>query len=71
MRRLRRRVAVQAGPTVKLIELPTNRDVEGEPRIAVHIIPPATAIDRRPLLLVFGSMAGALALKRSLEGGSR
>ncbi|RKK03315.1 hypothetical protein EBE87_25925 [Pseudoroseomonas wenyumeiae] len=66
--RRRRSVPVQLGPIVKLIELPTNRDAEGEPRVAVHIIPPATAIDRRPLLRVFGSLAGALALKRSLEG---
>jgi hypothetical protein len=67
--RRRRRVPVQAGPTVRLIELPTNRDAEGEPRVAVHITPPVTSIDRRPLLRVFGSLAAAVAAKRAMEGG--
>jgi hypothetical protein len=69
--RRRRKIPVQLGPVVRLIELPMNRDAEGEPRVAVQITPPPSAIDRRPLLRVFGSLGGALALKRSLEGGGQ
>lgn len=65
----RRPAPVQAGLTLNLIELITNHDAEGELRTVVHIIPPATAIDRHPLPRGFGSMVGALVRKRAMEGG--
>jgi hypothetical protein len=69
MKKRRNKLAAILLPTVRLIQLPTNRDTEGEPRVAVQITPPATSIDRRPLLRVFGSMGAAVAAKRAMEGG--
>jgi hypothetical protein len=53
--------------SIRLVALPENRNPDGEPRVALVLTPPATAINRRPVLRVFGSVAAAIAAKRSIE----
>jgi len=60
---------VSAAPSISLHLLPDAPNADGEPRAALLLPPTATAIDRRPLLRVFGSVGAALAMKRAMEGG--
>jgi hypothetical protein len=53
---------------VRLVQIPAAVDADGEPRIALEVLPHPGSMSRRPVLMMFASMAAALASKRSLEG---
>jgi hypothetical protein len=53
---------------VRLVQIPAAVDADGEPRIALEVLPHPGSVSRRPTLLMFASMAAALASKRMLEG---
>ena len=54
--------------SVRLVHIPAAVDADGEPRVALEVPPRPGAVSRRPMLVVFASMAAALASKRSMEG---
>jgi hypothetical protein len=56
-----------AAPSIRLVAMPENRAPDGETRVALVVTPPPTSINRRPVLRVFGSIAAAIAAKRSIE----
>jgi hypothetical protein len=53
---------------VRLVYVPAAVDTDGEPRIALEVLPQPGSVSRRPTLLMFASMAAALASKRNMEG---
>jgi hypothetical protein len=55
-------------PIVRLVHIPNATDADGEPRVALEVPPSPGALSRRPMLLMFASMAAALDSKRVLEG---
>ena len=58
-----------SGPeTIKLHLLPDALDGNGEPRAGLLIPPAPSSPARRPVLLVFTTLAAALAEKRTREG---
>lgn len=52
---------------IRLVHIPAAVDADGEPRIALEVPPRPGAQQRRPVLLMFASMAAALAGKREME----
>jgi hypothetical protein len=52
---------------VRLVQIPAAVDADGEPRIALEVLPRPGSMSRRPTLLMFASMAAALASKREME----
>jgi hypothetical protein len=52
---------------VRLVQIPAAVDADGEPRIALEVLPRPGSVSRRPVLMMFGSMAAALASKREME----
>ena len=55
-------------PSVRLVHIPNAVDPDGEPRVALEVPPGPGTLSRRPVLLMFASMAAALDSKRSMEG---
>ncbi|WP_424140013.1 hypothetical protein [Roseomonas chloroacetimidivorans] len=54
---------------IKLHLLPDAPDADGLPRAGLVVPPGAKNPSRRPILLLFGSLAAALAEKSKMEGG--
>jgi hypothetical protein len=52
---------------VRLVQIPAAVDADGEPRIALEVLPQPGSVFRRPVLMMFASMAAALASKREME----
>ncbi|WP_424135144.1 hypothetical protein [Roseomonas chloroacetimidivorans] len=52
---------------IRLVHIPAAVDADGEPRVALEVPPRPGAQQRRPVLLMFASMAAALAGKREME----
>lgn len=52
---------------VRLVHVPAAVDADGEPRIALEVPPRPGSMTRRPVLVMFATMAAALASKRELE----
>jgi hypothetical protein len=65
-RRSKPRPCAQA--PIRLVHIPAAVDADGEPRVALEVPPRPGAQQRRPALLMFASMAAALAGKREMEG---
>jgi hypothetical protein len=55
-------------PIVRLVHIPNATDADGEPRVALEVPPGPGTLSRRPVLLMFATMAAALASKQSMEG---
>jgi hypothetical protein len=53
---------------VRLVQIPAAVDADGEPRIALEVLPYPGSVSRRPMLMMFASMAAALDSKRQMEG---
>jgi hypothetical protein len=66
-----KRRRVKAAPIscapVRLVHVPNAIDPDGEPRIALEVLPRPGSVSRRPALVMFASMAAALAGKRAME----
>ncbi len=67
-RRPRRLLAQPTTATIRLVHIPNAADADGEPRVALEVPPKPGSVNRRPVLLMFASMAAALDSKRSMEG---
>jgi hypothetical protein len=65
-RKKRKLEAPRVAP-VRLVQIPAAVDADGEPRIALEVLPQPGSMSRRPVLMMFASMAAALASKRELE----
>jgi hypothetical protein len=46
------------------------RDRDGEPRAALVVPPSSARCGKRPVILLFGSLAAAIAAKRDMEGAA-
>jgi len=53
---------------IRLVHIPAAVDADGEPRVALEVPPRPGMQQRRPVLLMFASMAAALDGKRAMEG---
>ena len=69
-RQRRSKAAQPRTSPIRLVQIPNAADADGEPRVALEMPPVPGALSRRPVLLMFVSMAAALATKRSLEARS-
>jgi hypothetical protein len=67
-KRVQRSKTSNAGPAARVVFIPNAVDEDGEPRVALEVPPRPGSVSRRPALLLFASMAAALASKRMLEG---
>ncbi len=56
---------MSAAQPIRLHLMPDAPNGDGEPRAALLLLPKP---DRRPVLMMFSTIAAALELKRSLEG---
>ncbi|MBP0446705.1 hypothetical protein J8J14_18165 [Roseomonas sp. SSH11] len=65
--RVRRRKIGNSAPIVRLVHIPAAVDADSEPRVALEVPPRPGTQQRRPVLLMFASMAAALAGKRAME----
>jgi hypothetical protein len=54
-------------PMARLVQIPNAHDADGEPRVALELPPRPGSVSRRPILMMFTTMAAALASKRTLE----
>lgn len=63
-----RATRISAEP-IRLIEVPSALDADGEPRAALLVPPGASSVSRRPNVRVFPSISAAVAEKRRLEAG--
>jgi hypothetical protein len=54
----------------RVVYIPNAVDNDGEPRVALEVPPRPGSMSRRPTLLMFASMAAALASKQRMEGGT-
>jgi hypothetical protein len=56
-------------PPITLTLLPDAPDADGLPRAGLVVPPAPSSTSRRPILLLFGTVAAALAEKTRMEGG--
>lgn len=59
-----------ANAPIRLVLLPDAPNSDGEPRAALLLPPPATALVRRPALQCFPTLAAALREKARQEGAN-
>ena len=59
--------AGDAAPPIRLCLMPQALDRDGEPRAALVVPPTPSRYDRRTVILLFPSVAAALAAKRGME----
>lgn len=55
---------------IKLHLLEDARDAEGVPRAGLLVPPPPSSVSRRPVLVIFASIAAAVAEKARMESSS-
>jgi hypothetical protein len=65
-RKKRKAEALRVAP-VRLVQIPAAVDADGEPRVALEVLPHPGSMSRRPVLMMFASMTAALASKREME----
>jgi hypothetical protein len=67
-KRKRDKVAPIAHTPIRLVHIPNAMDADGEPRVALEVLPRPGSVSRRPMLMMFASIAAALDSKRTMEG---
>jgi hypothetical protein len=67
-KRVQRSKTCNAGPSARVVYIPNAVDADGEPRVALEVPPRPGSVSRRPVLMVFATMAAALNGKRMMEG---
>jgi hypothetical protein len=67
-KRSRGRTAPAACLPIRLVHIPNATDADGEPRIALELPLRPDSLSRRPMLMMFASIAAALDSKRQMEG---
>jgi hypothetical protein len=68
--RKKRKPEAPRSAAVRLVQVPAAVDADGEPRIALEVLPHPGSMSRRPVLMMFTTMAAALASKQRMEGGT-